>query len=103
MINPKYTNGPLIAAVCNLEDFSLNNDGVFHGVRENIYAHITEEKVTQSYIDTIFEKLPNGKSLIIYCLKRAMDLKIPEEVKIKRIPKELQIPRYLASSPGGDT
>jgi adenine-specific DNA-methyltransferase len=88
--------------VCNLEDFRLNNDSVFHGVRDSIYAHITEEKINQAYLDAIVERLPNGKSLIIYCLKRAMNLKIPEEVKIKRIPKELQIPRYLVSSPGGD-
>jgi adenine-specific DNA-methyltransferase len=102
MINPKYTNGPLVAAVCNMEDFRLNNDSVFHGVRDSIYAHITEEKVNQPYLDAIVERLPNGKSLIVYCLKRTMNLKIPEEVKIKRIPKELQIPRYLVSSPGGD-
>ncbi len=102
MINPKYTNGPLVAAVCNPEDFRLNNDSIFHGVRGNIYAHITEEKVTQAYFDAIVERLPNGKSLIVYCLKWAMNLKIPEEIKIKRIPKELQIPRYLVSSPGGN-
>jgi adenine-specific DNA-methyltransferase len=101
MINPKYTNGPLVAAVCNLEDFRLNNDSVFHGVRGNVYAHVTEEKVTQAYLDTIVEQLPDGKSLTIYCLKRAAGLKIPQEVKVKRIPKELQIPRYLTKSGKG--
>lgn len=100
MINPEYTNGPLVAAVCNLEDFRLNNDSVFHGVRGNAYAHITEEKVTQAYLDTLTERLPSGKSLTIYCLKRSTGLKIPEEVKIKRIPKELQIPRYLLTLNG---
>jgi len=95
MINPKYTNGPLVAAVCNLEDFRLNNDSVFHGVRGNVYAHVTEEKVTQAYLDSLVERLPHGNSLTIYCLKRTTGLKIPPEVKIKRIPKELQIPRYL--------
>lgn len=95
MINPKYTNGPLVAAVCNLEDFRLNNDGVFHGVRGNIYAHVTEDKVTQAYLDALIDRLPKGKSLAIYCLKRTTGLDIPDEVKIKRIPKELQIPRYL--------
>jgi len=101
MINPKYTNGPLVAAVCNLENFRLNNDSVFHGVRGNLYAHVTEEKVTQAYLDTIVERLPDGKSLTIYCLKRAAGLKIPSEVKIKRIPKELQIPRYLTNTGKG--
>ncbi|HHT9120761.1 MAG TPA: site-specific DNA-methyltransferase, partial [Candidatus Hypogeohydataceae bacterium YC41] len=98
MINPKYTNGPLVAAVCNLEDFRLNNDSLFHGARGNIYAHITEEKVTQAYLDDLLDRLPNGKSLNIYCLKRSTGLNIPEEVKIKRIPKELQIPRYLTNA-----
>ncbi len=98
MINPKYTNGPLVAAVCNLEDFKLNNDSVFQGVRGNAYAHVTEEKITQAYLDAILERLPDGKSLTIYCLKRAMGLTTPEQVKIKRIPKELQIPRYLLTA-----
>jgi hypothetical protein len=93
----------LVAAICNLEDFRLNNDSVFHGVRGNIYAHITEEKVTQAYLDSLVERLPVGKSLTVYCLKRAMGLKIPSEVKIKRIPKELQIPRYLTNSRKGAT
>lgn len=98
MINPNYTNGLLVAAVCNLEDFRLNNDPVFHGVRENIYAHITEEKITQAYLDNLVEQLPDGKFLTIYCLKRATGLRIPPGVKIKRIPKELQIPRYLTTA-----
>ena len=101
MINPKYTNGPLVAAVCNLEDFRFNNDSVFHGVRGNTYAHITEEKVTQAYLDAICGQLPEGKFLTIYCLKRASNLNIPDGVKIKRIPKELQIPRYLTRSMQG--
>lgn len=103
MINPKYTNGLLVAAVCNLENFKLNNDNLFHGVRGNTYAHITEEKVTQAYLDSLVERLPNGKSLTIYCLKRVTDLKIPPEVKVKRIPRELQIPRYLTNNRKGDT
>jgi len=101
MINPQYTNGPLVAAVCNLEDFRFNNDSVFHGVRGNTYAHITEEKVTQAYLDAICGQLPEGKSLNIYCQKRTSDLNVPEGVKIKRIPKELQIPRYLTNSGRG--
>ena len=97
MINPRYTNGPLVAAVCNLEDFQLNDDSVFHGVRGNVYAHITEDKVTQAYLDALVEKLPEGKNLVVYCLKRATGLEVPQEVKVKRIPKELQIPRFLGN------
>jgi len=101
MFNPKYTNGPLVAAVCNLEDFHLNDDSVFHAVRGNNYAHITEDKVTQAYLDALVEKLPKGKNLVVYCLKRATRLEVPEEVKVKRIPKELQIPRYLTNGDRG--
>lgn len=104
MINPQYTNGPLVAAVCNLEGFHLNDDSVFYGVRGNTYAHITEDKVTQVYLDALLEKLPEGKTLIVYCLKHTTGLEMPEEVKVKRIPKELQIPRYLtvAGRGGGE-
>ena len=97
MINPQYTNGPLIAAVCNLEDFALNGDSVFQGVRGNTYAHITEDKVTQGYLDALLGRLPDSKSLVVYCLKRATGLAVSERVKVKRIPKELQIPRYLTN------
>ena len=70
-------------------------------MRDNAYAHITEDKVNQAYLDALVEKLPNGKSLVIYCLKRSTGLEVPQEVKVKRIPKELQIPRYLTSRGGG--
>ena len=95
MINPKYTNGPLVAAVCNLEGFYLNNDSLFHGTQGNTYAHITEDKVTQAYLDVLEEKLPEGKNLAVYCLKHAASLELSDNVKIKRIPRELSIPRYL--------
>jgi adenine-specific DNA-methyltransferase len=98
MINPNYTNGPLVNAVCNLEDFRLNNDSLFHGVRGNTFAHITEEKLTQPYLDALVEGLPEGKALTVYCPKRASRLNIPDQVKVKRIPKELQIPRYLRNA-----
>jgi adenine-specific DNA-methyltransferase len=101
MLNPKYTNGPLVSAICNLEGFHLNNDSLFQGVRGNAYAHITEDKVTQTYVDSLVEKLPKGKTLVIYCLKRAAGLDTPQEVKVKRIPRELQIPRYLMSTKSG--
>lgn len=98
MINPKYTNGLLVNAVCNVEDFRLNAHKLWHGVRGNTYAHITEEKVTPAYLKILLERLPEKRNLIIYCLKRANDLKIPENVKIKRIPKELRVPRYLKTT-----
>jgi len=47
------------------------------------------------------EKLPSGKSLVVYCLKRSTGLEVSQEVKVKRIPKELQIPRYLTSGGRG--
>ncbi len=102
MINPNYTNGPLVAAVCNLEGFKLNDDNIFHGVRENVYAHITEEKVTQNYVDTLYDHLPDGKYLNVYCMKRSIGIELPDEVKIKRIPKMLRIPRYLTNNKEGD-
>lgn len=95
MINPHYTNGPLASAVCNLENFGLNDDSLFQGLRDNVFAHITEERVTQEYLDQLVERLPESKKLVIYCLKHVAELDIPEQVQIKRIPQELQIPRYL--------
>lgn len=103
MINPHYKNGLLTNAVCRMEDFYLNNHPLFHGIRGNIFAHVTEDRVTQQYVDQLFDMLPNEKQLIIYCLKRAQTLTLPENVKIKRIPKELRIPRYLSKSLAKDS
>lgn len=101
MINPNYNNGLLVAAVCNLEGFILHNDSVFQGLRSNTFAHITEEKVTQVYLDALLDQLPEDKALIIYCLKRANGLQFPDRVQIKRIPKDLRVPRYLTNGEGG--
>ena len=48
-------------------------------------------------------RAPNhyGKNLVVYCLKRATGLEGPQEVKVKRIPKELQIPRYILAMQNG--
>ncbi|MBI2847043.1 MAG: hypothetical protein HYX82_04090 [Chloroflexi bacterium] len=43
------------------------------------------------------EKLPDGKNLVVYCLKRSTGLEVPPEVKVKQIPKKLQVPRYLST------
>ncbi|TAK54783.1 MAG: site-specific DNA-methyltransferase, partial [Bacteroidetes bacterium] len=96
MINPQYNNGLLTNAICSMENFTLNNHPKFHGVRGNVFAHITEEKVSQQYADNLFDILPDDKELIIYCLKRTQTITLPVNVKIKRIPKELRIPRYLS-------
>ena len=95
MINPRYDNGLLVAALCNMEAFSLNNDGLFQGVRGNTLTHITEEKLTQEYLQAILNKLPEGKSLVVYCPKYARSLTYPEHVEVRRIPEALQIPEYL--------
>jgi adenine-specific DNA-methyltransferase len=89
IVNPNYENGRLVEAVCKFEGFKLNNDETFHGVDGKRFAHITEDQVTQEYLDALTEQLGENESLYIYCTRRAMRLNTPDNVRIKRMPKDL--------------
>ncbi len=102
MINPEYDNGPLVAAVCAMEDFALNDDSVLQGRRGNLFAHVTEEKLTQAYVDELMGRLPETCGLNVYCMKRDRQLEFPaDRVRIRRIPKDLRVPPYLRGNGNG--
>lgn len=84
-----YDNGQLIEAVCLQEGFKLYDNGIRHGVKGRRYAHVTEQFVTQEYVDMMARELDESESLTVYCLKMAGDLEMPDTVEIKRIPQAL--------------
>ena len=89
-INPHYTWEMVCKAICKIEGFSYNPQGDFQGVSsENRFIHITEEYVNTSYIMSIMKDLENNQSLLVYCKKNQSDMVLPENVEVKKIPKDL--------------
>lgn len=89
-INPSYSWEMVCEAICKIEGFSYMKSGDFQGVSsENRFIHITEEFVNPKYIMSIVKNLENNQSLLIYCKKYQADMNLPENVEIKRIPKDL--------------
>lgn len=92
IINPKYYNKALIKVICNLEEFKFRkNDKVLQGVNklDNKYAHITEQYVSQSYIDFLKGKTADNEEMIIYCFNYDEKINLPFNMIIKKLPTDL--------------
>lgn len=77
-------------AVCKIEGFTYAPFGDFQGYSsENRFIHITEEFVNAKYIMSIMKSLGEKQSLLIYCKKNQADMILPENVEVKKIPKDL--------------
>lgn len=89
-INPEYTFDMLCEAICKIEGFKYKPDGVYHGYSsENRFIHITKEFVNGEYIRSIATTLGENQSLLIYSTKVQSDLRLPDNIEVKRIPKDL--------------
>lgn len=89
-INPEYTFEMLCEAICKIEGFKYKPDGVYHGhSSENRFIHITKEFVNGEYIRSIATTLGENQSLLIYSTKVQSDLRVPDNIEVKRIPKDL--------------
>lgn len=89
-INPSYTWDMVCEAICKIEGFTYEPSGEFQGhSSENRFIHITEEFVNTKYVMSIMKNLGDKQSLLIYCKKNQADMMIPENVEVKKIPKDL--------------
>ena len=89
-INPEYTFDMLCEAICKIEGFKYKPDGVYHGhSSEKRFIHITKEFVNGEYIRSIATTLGENQSLLIYSTKVQSDLRLPDNIEVKRIPKDL--------------
>jgi adenine-specific DNA-methyltransferase len=88
VINPKMYNGPLIRAVLKIEGFRLlNPDNGLHGVSGTTVAHVTEQYLSQNYVDALINEVGNqAKYIVIYAKTISRKLKLPDNVEVKRIP-----------------
>lgn len=89
-INPAFTFEMLCEAVCKLEGFRYKPEGNFHGYSsENRYIHVTTEFVNAEYILSVATALGDGQSLLIYGTKIQSGMKLPDNIEVKKIPKDL--------------
>lgn len=89
-INPEYTFEMMCEAICKLEGFKYKPDGKFHGKSsEKRFIHITKEFVNGEYINSLLANLGEGQSLLVYGTKIQSGLRLPDNIIVKKIPKDL--------------
>jgi len=90
IINPRYDAKMLIRAICKVENFKYRNEGRLHGISsEKRFLHVTTNLVTQEYLDSLAADIASDQSLLIYCTRSIRGLKLPANIEIKRIPRDL--------------
>lgn len=90
IINPKFDEKLLIHAICKIENFRYRHQGRLHGVSsERRFLHVTTRLVTQAYLNSLAEDLSSNQSLLVYCTRKSRGLRVPENVEIKKIPRDL--------------
>lgn len=89
-VNPTYTFEMLCEAICKLEGFRYKPKGFYHGYSsEKRFIHITTEVVTGAYLRSISATLGEDQSLLVYSTKVQSGLHLPDNIEVKRIPKDL--------------
>lgn len=89
-INPAYTFEMLCEAICKIEGFRYKPQDVFHGYSsEKRFIHITTDFVNAGYIKSLAARLADGQSLLIYATKMQSDMILPDNIEVKKIPKDL--------------
>lgn len=89
-INPTYTFEMLCEAICKIEGFKYKPQDVFHGhSSEKRFIHVTTEFVNAEYIRSLSQHLDEGQSLLIYATKIQSDIILPDNIEVKKIPKDL--------------
>ena len=89
-VNPEYTFEMLCEAICKIEGFRYKPEGVFHGhSSEKRFIHVTKEFVNAEYIRSIAASLGEDQSLLIYGLAIQSDMILPDNIEVRKIPKDL--------------
>ena len=89
-INPEYTFEMVCQAICKIEGFTYAPSGRMHGYSsEHRFIHITEEFVNAEYVKSIGATLGEGQSVLIYGSKVQSDMRLPDNVEVKRIQTDL--------------
>ena len=91
VINPKIYNGPLIRAVLKIEGFRLlNPNNGAHGISGTTIAHVTEQYVTQNYVQVLLNEIgEKADFIVIYAKTISNNMNLPDNIELKKIPDVL--------------
>lgn len=85
-----YTFEMLCEAICKLEGFKYAPQGELHGKSsETRFIHIAKDYVNVEYIKNLLKDLGEKDSVIIYGTKLQSNMRLPDNVIVKKIPKDL--------------
>lgn len=89
-VNKEYSFEMLCEAICKLEGFKYKPEDNMHGrSSESRSIHISSELITGEYIKNITKELGENDSVIIYGSKIQSNIKLPDNIEVKRIPQDL--------------
>jgi adenine-specific DNA-methyltransferase len=89
-INREYTFEMLCEAICKLEGFTYMLEGEMHGhSSESRFIHVTRDFISGDYITKIMKEVGEDQSVLIYGVKIQSGLRLPDNVEVKKIPKDL--------------
>ena len=89
-INPESTLGMMCEAICKIEGFRYKPEGLFHGFSsEKRFIHVTKEFVNAEYVRSVASSLGEDQSLLIYGMAIQSDMILPENIEVRKIPKDL--------------
>jgi adenine-specific DNA-methyltransferase len=89
-VNKNYTFEMLCEAICKLEGFKYNPQGEMHGKSsETRFIHIAKGYVSAEYVMNLLKDLGDKNSLLVYGTKIQSGIRLPDNVEVKRIPKDL--------------
>ena len=89
-VNPEYTFEMLCEAICKIEGFRYQPEGVFHGhSSEKRFIHITKAFVNAEYVKSVSTALGEDQSLLIFGTAIQSDMILPDNIEVRKIPKDL--------------
>ena len=90
VINPKYDPTMLIRAICKIENYRFRKNHRWHGISsEHHFLFVTTKLFDQKQINALQKELSEDDALLVYCTRRVSGLKIPDNIEIKKIPRDL--------------
>lgn len=89
-INPEYTFEQVCEAICKIEGFTYKPEGNIHGrSSEKRFIHIAKDFINGEYVNSLLSTLADDESVLIYGTKIQSGLRLPSNVQVKKIPKDL--------------
>jgi adenine-specific DNA-methyltransferase len=80
----------LVRAICKIENFRYLRDNHWHGISsEHHFLYVTTNLLSQRHLDTVSTQLGEVEALLVYCTRRASGLKVPDNIEVKKIPRDL--------------